>query len=184
LHHAAGIWGFLVFLVLSVSGIYLAFPQTVSGAVQAAFRAHDRAAMPIPPGFPKTWPIGPEEAIAIATQAVPNTRAVGVLLSRAPDAPMMVQLETRGFAPSIPPITVAFDPSHAGTVVIDDPRNYPLPDRILNVAYALHFSTGVGWLWTFLVFLAGLLPLFLAVTGLTIWWTKRSRLRLAAAACK
>jgi uncharacterized iron-regulated membrane protein len=181
LHHAAGIWGLLIFLVLSTSGIYLAFPQTVSGAVQAAFPARESAAMPIPPGFPKTWPISPDEAIAIATKAVPNTRAVGVLLPRSPDAALMVQLETLGFAPSIPPITVAFDPANAGRVHIDDPRNYPLPNRILNLAYALHFSLGVGWVWTFLVFLSGLLPLFLAVTGLTIWWTKRSRLRATAA---
>ena len=181
LHHAAGIWGLLIFLVLSVSGIYLAFPQTVSSGMQAAFPDAESAAMPIPPGFPKTWPIGPDEAARIATAAVPNTRAVGVLLPRSPDAALMVQLETQGFAPSIPPITVAFDPRNAGTVHIDDPRNYPLPDRILNLLYALHFSVGVGGVWTFLVFVTGLLPLFLAITGLTIWWTKRSRRRSAAA---
>jgi uncharacterized iron-regulated membrane protein len=89
-------------------------------------------------------------------------------------------METQGFAPSIPPITVAFDSRNAGTVHIDDPRNYPLPDRILNLLYALHFSIGVGRVWTLIVFLAGLLPLFLAVTGVTIWWTKRSRLRARA----
>ena len=57
----------------------------------------------------------------------------------------MVQMETRGFAPSVPPITVAFDPDNMGTVHIDDPRNYPLPDRVLNLLYALHFSVGVGF---------------------------------------
>ena len=28
-------------------------------------------------------------------------------------------------------------------------------------------------LWTVLVFLSGLLPLLLAITGLTVWWKKR-----------
>jgi uncharacterized iron-regulated membrane protein len=180
LHHAAGIWGLLIFLVLSISGIYLAFPQTVSGAVQAAFPARESAAMPMPPGFPQTWPVSPDEAVRIASAAMPDARAVGILLPRTSNALLMVQMETRGFAPSIPPITIAFDPSNTGTVHIDDPRDYPLPDRVLNLLYALHFSVGVGAVWTFLVFLAGLLPLFLAVTGLTIWWTKRARRRLAA----
>ncbi|HEY4265401.1 MAG TPA: PepSY-associated TM helix domain-containing protein [Micropepsaceae bacterium] len=180
LHHAIGIWGLLIFLVLSVSGIYLAFPQTVSGAVQAAFPARETEAKPMPPGFPETWPIPPDEAVAIAKAAVPDAIPVGILLPRNPGAVLMVQMETHAIAPSIPPITVAFDPSNTGTIQIDDPRNYPLPDRILNLLYALHFSVGVGGLWTFLVFLAGLLPLFLAVTGVTIWWTKRARRRAAA----
>jgi uncharacterized iron-regulated membrane protein len=169
-----------MFLVLSISGIYLAFPQTVSSAVQAAFPEHESAAKPIPPGFPKNWPIAPDEAVAIAKAAVPDATPVGILLPRTPGAALMVQMETRGLAPSIPPITVAFDPSNTGTVHIDDPRAYPLPDRILNLLYALHFSVGVGGIWTFLVFLAGLLPLFLAITGITIWWTKRARRRAAA----
>jgi uncharacterized iron-regulated membrane protein len=180
LHHAAGIWGLSIFLVLSVSGVYLAFPRTVSGAVQAAFPERESPVKPIPPGFPKNWPIEPEEAIAIAKTAVPDATPVGVLLPRTPSATLMVQMETRGLTPSIPPITVAFDPSDTGKIHIDDPRNYPLPDRILNLFYALHFSVGVGPVWTFLVFLAGLMPLFLTVTGITIWWTKRSRRRAAA----
>jgi uncharacterized iron-regulated membrane protein len=180
LHHAAGIWGLLIFLVLSVSGIYLAFPQTVSGALQAAFPERESPVKPIPPGFPKMWPIAPEEAVAIAQAAVPDATPVGVLLPRTQEAGLMVQMETRGIAPSIPPVTVAFDPSNTGKIHIDDPRNYPLSDRILNLLYALHFSVGAGRVWTFLVFLAGLLPLFLAVTGITIWWTKRSRRRAAA----
>ena len=30
LHHAAGIWGSVLFLILSISGIYLAFPRNPS----------------------------------------------------------------------------------------------------------------------------------------------------------
>ncbi|HXJ01640.1 MAG TPA: PepSY-associated TM helix domain-containing protein [Micropepsaceae bacterium] len=180
LHHAAGIWGLLFFLVLSISGIYLAFPQTVSSAMQTAFANSQSDATPLPLGFPKAWPITPDEGISLAQAAMPGTRAAGVFLPRSADAPMIVQLETTGFSPSVPPITVAFDPRNAGSVHIDDPRHYPLPDRILNLLYALHFSVGVGPFWTFLVFLTGLMPLLLAITGLTIWWTKRSRRRAAA----
>src|ERR1051326_1163401 len=180
LHHAAGIWGLVIFLILSISGIYLAFPQTVSSAARIAFSrgATDRA--PLPPGFPTVWPTDADTAIPIAEAAVPDAEAVGVKLPRPPDNLLMVQMETRGLAPSIPQITVTFD-THNKKIYIDDPRHYPASDRALNVLYALHFSLGTGPLWTFLVFLSGLLPLFLAFTGVTIWWKKRqARRRISA----
>ncbi len=173
LHHAAGIWGLFLFLILSISGIYLAFPRTVSGIAQTTFSREVPDAKPLPPGFPSVWPMDADQAVAAARIAVPDARPVGVKLPRPPDGLLMVQMEAQGLAPSIPPITVTFDPRGSRSVHIDDPRYYPAADRALNTLYALHFSVGMGGVWTFLVFLAGLLPTFLAVTGLTIWWKKR-----------
>jgi uncharacterized iron-regulated membrane protein len=84
----------------------------------------------------------------------------------------MAQMDPMGFGPSIPQVTVAFDVKN-GDISIDDPRTYTTANRILNLLYALHFSVGMGGVWTFLVFLGGLLPLLLAFTGLNIWWLKR-----------
>jgi uncharacterized iron-regulated membrane protein len=180
LHHAAGIWGLVIFLILSVSGIYLAFPQTVSSVARVAFPRGATEVAPLPPGFPQAWPSDADAAIAVAEAAVPDAEAVGVKLPRPPDNLLMVQMETKGLAPSIPPITVTFDTAKS-KIYIDDPRHYPAADRALNVLYALHFSLGTGPLWTFVVFLSGLLPLFLAITGITIWWKKRqARRRIAA----
>jgi uncharacterized iron-regulated membrane protein len=44
---------------------------------------------------------------------------------------------------------------------------------LLNWQHLLHFGVGLGLLWKILVFLSGLLPLLLAITGLTVWWKKR-----------
>jgi len=180
LHHAVGIWGLLIFLLLSVSGIYLAFPQTVSGVARVAFPRGATEVEPLPPGFPNAWPSDADAALAVAEAAMPDARAVGIKLPRSADDLMMVQMETKGLAPSIPPITVTFDTRNK-KIYIDDPRHYPSADRVLNVLYALHFSLGTGPVWTFVVFLSGLLPLFLAITGTTIWWKKRqARRRIAA----
>ena len=56
---------------------------------------------------------------------------------------------------------------------IDDPRQYAIGDKLLNAQHALHFGVGFGWIWKVLVFFSGVLPLFLAVTGVNIWWLKR-----------
>jgi uncharacterized iron-regulated membrane protein len=176
LHHAVGFWGLLIFLILSISGIYLAFPQMVSSAARFAFPRGATDIAPLPPGFPQAWPTSADAAVALAQQIMPDATAVGIKLPRPPDDMLMVPMETKGLAPSIPPITVTFDPRN-NKVHVDDPRHYPSSDRVLNVLYALHFSLGTGPLWTFIVFLSGLLPLFLAITGTTIWWKKRQARR-------
>jgi uncharacterized iron-regulated membrane protein len=170
LHHAAGIWGSVLLLILSISGIYLAFPQSVAETARAVFPSTLVADDPPFPRHPP--PSGPDQAFEFATAALPDARVTGIQLPRTSDRPFMVQMETPGFGPSIPPITIAFD-TKSGDISIDDPRSYRTANRVLNALYALHFSVGMGGVWTFLVFLAGLLPLLLAITGFNIWWLKR-----------
>ena len=182
LHHAAGIWGLPIFLILSISGIYLAFPQTVSSAIRMALPSGANHVEREVDQSPRAAPADPDEAVARARSAMPNARVTGLQLPGRSGAPYVVQMETIGFAPSIPPIMVTFDSGNADSIAIDDPRNYPLADRVLNWQYALHFSVGMGWFWEFLVFLSGLLPLLMAITGITIWWkTRRARQSLARA---
>ena len=172
LHHAAGIWGSVLLLILSISGIYLAFPQSVSETVRWVFPSHLEADDPAPGGPQHAAPTDPDQALEFATSAVPDAQPRVIQLPRASDRPFMVQMESMGFGPSIPQITIAFDVKN-GDISIDDPRTYTTANRILNALYALHFSVGMGGVWTFLVFLGGLLPFLLAFTGLNIWWLKR-----------
>ena len=172
LHQVVGFWGLLVFLILSLSGIYLAFPRTVSTGLRMALPSTHVHLDQDFGAVERIWPLSPDQAVATATRLVPNARPVTVQLPLR-EGPLVVQLETENFWPSIPPITVTFDPSNPDYVAVDDPQKYTVGDRVLNVGYAMHFSFGMGWVWTLLVFLAGLLPLFLAVTGTTVWWMKR-----------
>jgi len=172
LHHAAGIWGSVLLLILSVSGIYLAFPQSVSETVRLVFPSHLVEDDPAPGGPRHAAPTDPDQVLTFAAEAVPDARVRTIQLPRASDRPFMAQMDPMGFGPAIPQVTVAFDVKN-GDVSIDDPRTYTTANRILNLLYALHFSVGMGGVWTFLVFLGGLLPLLLAFTGLNIWWLKR-----------
>jgi uncharacterized iron-regulated membrane protein len=177
LHNAMGIWGLVIFLCLSVSGIYLVFPQTISTAVRSIIPpAANRTDPPLPHISPLPA-IDADRALALAAFAVPDARVTGVQLPGAIVKSFVVQMVPAGFTPAVPPITVGVDPQTAN-LIIDDPRNYPPGDKIMNLLYAMHFSLGLGWVWTVLVFLSGLLPLFFAVTGVTIWTLKR-RAKLA-----
>ena len=89
----------------------------------------------------------------------------------------MVHLETTEFRPKLPPILVALNARSGEINFIDDPRNYSIGDKFLNLQHALHFGIGLGWLWKILVFISGILPLALAITGLMIYVKRRAAKR-------
>ena len=131
-----------------------------------------------PPGFvPHQGPIGPEDAIAIALEAVPNARALGLQFGGA-TAPFVVDLEPIGWSSSLPLALVSIDRTTAEVLYIEDPRTYALPEKLLNSQFLIHFGVGLGWFWKAMVFLSGLLPTLLAVTGVMFWWKKRKARRV------
>jgi uncharacterized iron-regulated membrane protein len=172
LHRTVGIWGLVVLLAVSTSGIYLTFPQKIGPFVKRHFSGEDVTTNPLP-GYQRfSGEIGPEQAIASAQSAVTNARAASVELPGA-EPTYTVELEPQGLSPSDPRVIVVVNAKSGEISYIDDPRNYAIRDQALNWQHLLHFGVGLGWVWAVLVFLSGLLPLLFAVTGLTVWWKKR-----------
>ncbi len=172
LHKAAGIWGLVVFLLVCVSGIYMTFPEAIGGAIRDAFPAEEVTPTPQAGFVPRNHPVGPDEALEVAASAIPNVRPTGIQFGGEGE-PFVVDLEPQGWVPSSPLAIVLLDPKTADVQYIEDPRAYPLRERILNLQPLFHFGIGLGWVWTALVFLSGLLPALLATTGLTVWWKRR-----------
>ena len=174
LHRVAGIWTFLVLLAVSVSGVYLTFPQTLGPIIRAHLPGGDSPTTNPQAGFvPGSGPLTPEKAIALAEAAVPAARAINVALPG--DEPSyVVELEPQNLQPSEPHVQVVMDAKTSEVTYIDDPRNYSFPEQVLNWQHLLHFGVGLGLVWTILVFISGLLPLLFAVTGITVWWKKRA----------
>ena len=72
-------------------------------------------------------------------------------------------------------ITVFVDPWTRRVIEVLDPRRFGIGERILAWQHALHAGEALGWAWKILVFLSGFLPPLFVVTGVTMWWRKRSR---------
>jgi uncharacterized iron-regulated membrane protein len=182
LHHVAGFWGSAVFLLMSISGLYLTFPETISSAVWAILPADMTGVEPAATYKPGTPPLDADSAIVVAESAVTNAHAVAVQMPDRAGRPIVVYLDTEGMDTKVPPLLVTLNPDTGHVNFIDDPRRYGIGEKVLNWQYALHFGVGVSWLWKSLVFLSGLLPLMLAVTGASIWWLKRRPSRARATA--
>jgi uncharacterized iron-regulated membrane protein len=180
LHRMVGFWGLIVFLAVSTSGIYLTFPQTIGPFVQKHFPGEQTTTDPLPGYLRATGPLGPEQAIASARTAITNARIMSLELPAVENS-YVAEFAPQGLAPSEPRVLVVLDSSSGEITYIDDPRNYSLRDQALNWQHLLHFGVGLGPVWMVLVFLSGLLPLLLAITGITVWWKRRRPLPEGAA---
>ncbi|WP_211112521.1 PepSY-associated TM helix domain-containing protein [Azospirillum sp. SYSU D00513] len=174
LHGAVGFWTLALFVVVTFSGVYLAFPQTTGAAVSALFPARDlRAPVSVKP-VQGTVPATLDQSIEAARVAVPEARVTGVGLPQKPDQPYRVMMTPPGHEDGAPAITAFVDPWTGPRVAeLRDPRAYSVGETIMAWQRALHAGQGLGWSWKILVFLSGVLPPLFAVTGTAMWLLKR-----------
>jgi uncharacterized iron-regulated membrane protein len=161
LHAATGIWIFLVFMIVSFSGVVIAWPQTMGMN---------------PPGFnPRIQPmvepqdgaiLGATEAVAIAQKALPGAELRSVTIPARPGQAIAVQF----LAHQAINAQVYLNPYTGAVLQVRDPsENWAAWQR------PVHQGSGFGAVWKFLVFLSGLVPLLFVVTGVIMWAKKRKR---------
>ena len=178
LHGAVGIWGLVVFLVISFSGAYIVFPQTTGEIVRTIFPGRDirgeAASLRVTPVQDGTR-MTADEAVALARNIAPDEQLRIIGFPLRPDQSYRVAFDLPGTTPGhgVPTITVFVDPWARSIVATQDPRNYTVGETISVWQRALHGGAGQGWLWQFLTFLSGLMPVLFAITGITMWWKRR-----------
>lgn len=174
LHHAAGIWTVGVFLIMSVSGIYLCFPKTVADAVHAVLPSGLGSGEPMAGFTPTPGPLDADMAVASAVTAVPDARAVAVQMPEQAGRPIVVFLQSTRFGDATQPeILVTFNQATGASGYVDDPRYDGIAERVVNYQNALHYGAAFGTVWKAMVFVSGFLPLLFAITGFNIWWARR-----------
>jgi uncharacterized iron-regulated membrane protein len=184
LHGAVGIWGLVVFIVVSFSGVYLAFPETVGGAVGITLPGAE-----IRPGQPPRVepmkggsPIDADQALTLASTAVTGGTLKSIGLPMRPDQPYRIGLAREGSGDGAPMVTAFVDPWTSKVIEIRDPATYSLGARLMAWQHATHAGAGLGPVWHLLVGLSGLLPALFAITGISMWLLKRRTKRKIAAA--
>jgi uncharacterized iron-regulated membrane protein len=182
LHGAIGIWSLVVLVVVSFSGAYLAFPQTMGAMVTGIFPGRDlraaAGAVRVQPIRGAT-PIDLEAAVALAREASGGAALRTAFLPMRSDQPIRLILARDGHSEGAPMITVFVDPWAGRVVEILDPRAFTAGETILAWQRAIHEGSGLGPVYKALVFLSGVtIPVF-AVTGVMMWLIKRANRRRA-----
>jgi uncharacterized iron-regulated membrane protein len=155
LHAATGIWIFVVFMMVSFSGVVLAWPR--------AFGAPPRDAVTVEPLDGAT--IGPDRAIAVARAAVPGIKVQSIMLPARADQAISVNYLSNGAMAAV----VLVDPYRGRVLAVRDASQSA-------IAWQRPVHQGsLNPVWKFLVFLSGLVPTLFVVTGTAMWLTKRRR---------
>lgn len=164
LHHQGGFWIALPLAILSFTGAWISFPAffaALSGdpaGPSMAERMRRTGALPA-----VETRLSPEEALARA-----RPLASGGLLSLAWPGEADPKWKI-GFA----------RPGGTAEVTVDDrsaaaaPPKAPQPETIARLMRRIHDGTGMGPLWQTIIFIGGLVPALLAVTGILMWLQMR-----------
>jgi len=170
-HNAIGFWSFLVLFLVSFTGLYLAFPRTFKEGVGMV--------MPLgqtfyEPGIGATGaPRDLDAALALAMSVVDDVEPRSLQMPMREGGVMVITFVPTGYGAGAPEITVSTDPQTGTIAYVDDPRLYASGERVVVWQRWLHSGLGLGLAFRVLVFLSGLVPLFLAITGVWMWALKR-----------
>lgn len=164
LHHQVGFWIAIPLAMLSFTGAWISFPAFFAQVLgdpagpSPAERMRRMATMPT-----DDRRLDVDTALILA-----GRHATGPLVSIAWPAGTEPQWKI-GFA------------RDGGTaeVVVDDatgaatPPKSPQPETVARTMRRLHDGTGMGPLWQAIIFIGGILPALLAVTGVMMWLRSR-----------
>ena len=168
LHFTFGVYASLVLAMLSVTGIFLAFPEAGRALVGAL-----APVSPSPRGMPVSesqgQPIALDEAVAVARARFPEASVAGVGNPAGPRGVYRIALREAGD-----------DSERGGIIVFVDPRSGAVPrqfdratqtsgDAFLAYQRPLHEGDALGLAGRVVICGVGLLPALFVVTGTMMW---------------
>jgi uncharacterized iron-regulated membrane protein len=157
--------------VLSLTGIYLSFPQTGRAALSAFAPMSPQQQRPNFNAPPKPAALSPDAAAAAALAAAgPGASLASLSMPGGPSPAWRIQVRSPGAAE---PLTVMVD-DRSGAARLSAPRGERLSgDVAARWIRRIHDGADTGIVWQTVVFLGGALPALFAVTGLMMWLRRR-----------
>jgi uncharacterized iron-regulated membrane protein len=160
LHHQAGFWIALPLAILSFTGAWISFPAffaALSGdpaGPSMAERMRRNSALPA-----AETRLSPDLALA-AARPLANGGLTVMTWPNGPESKWKISFARPGGAAEV----AVDDRSAAAT-----PPKPPKPETTARLMRRIHDGTGMGPLWQTIIFIGGLVPALLAVTGILMW---------------
>jgi uncharacterized iron-regulated membrane protein len=158
IHGASGIWGLIVFFIISFTGVLVAFPP--AGAGGPGRDVGRRTEAPIE--------LHADAAVAQALRGRGDYVLRALSLPRAAGDTYQVSIMPTGSDRYMPPVAVTVDATGAQVLGVkntaEDARAWARP---------VHVGGGMGMVWWVLTLLSGILPVIFAISGIWMWLIKR-----------
>jgi uncharacterized iron-regulated membrane protein len=162
LHHVMGFWIALPLAMLSFTGVWISFPGVFgeNAPPVAAGKAKDA---PRGPALPlEQTLLHPEVAALMAARGDAVLRTLTWPTTQSPQWTVAVNDARRGAAEF---------KVHDRTGAVE--RQQPRPASVARTMRRWHDGDGMGPIWQSIIFLGGILPALLAVTGIVMWLRTR-----------
>jgi uncharacterized iron-regulated membrane protein len=169
LHHLVGFWISLPLAVVSASGIYLSFPQPARTALSSIMPMSAQGPRRGAGEVPHDLALTPDRALATARATAQDLAPAAIYLPAANRSPTW-RIEFRG-AQDTQMVTVAVDDRTGTARRLPDA---PVGDRVAQWIRWIHEGSHAGSAWRLAVFLCGIFPTLLALTGLLVWLRGRA----------
>jgi uncharacterized iron-regulated membrane protein len=161
LHHSVGFWIALPLAVLSLTGAWISFPAFFSGLV-------GEQVMRRPGGFgggrgpvPEAR-LTPDEAVALLST---RGKVIEIGAPSAEPAKWSGTIAAKGGRP----LRLQLDDATGEISTAAQPPRGP----IMGLMRKLHDGAGTGIVWQIIIFLGGIAPAALGITGITMWLRSR-----------
>jgi uncharacterized iron-regulated membrane protein len=165
LHHQLGFWVLVPLFMLSATGVWISFPQTFSGFEASAPKSGAPKGPPRPAQPLEQPALSPDAAVAAARAQAGDTRLVAITWPTTERAEWTI-----GFARPEGGTADYRVPDQGGEVTPPAP---PQPETIARIMRRWHDGQGMGFVWQLIIFLGGIIPAALSVTGILMWWRSR-----------
>ena len=189
LHYLLGFWIALPLALVSLTGIYLSFPQTARSAMSAVAPMNPQTNRSIfAAQLAPDARLSADDALDAARSTKPGWRPSALFLATLPpEHEQRPERAERGERAERATATWRVQLRHPessdiATVMVNDrdgtARSLPDPlpgDRAARWIRFIHDGSRGGFVWQVVVFLTGVFPPIFAVTGLVMWLRRRRR---------
>lgn len=175
LHKSLGALSSPVLLLVTLTGVYLSLPGLVKPIVTIAF-PETKLPGKVKSGTPDAGalPIGPAAAVQVAAATMPGCRPMSIELPQKPDDTYRVFVRQQGEVGELRGVGRVWVDQYSGECLATrDWNRFTVADTFFRIQLALHSGDAFGLTGRWVVFVGGLAPAILYITGFLLWCRKR-----------
>lgn len=174
LHFTLGFWIAVPLATLSFTGAYISFPQTARSVVglfaEVSPQQQRGPGGPGGMGTPITPALSPDAAAEAVLAANPGTQLLSLSFPAGSNPAWRVQIKDGEATRNI----MVDDATGAVKAGRDRAAAQPAAgDAFSRLMRQLHDGTDMGLVWQIVIFVGGIVPAVLTVTGVIMWWRRR-----------
>lgn len=172
-HRAAGFFVAPFFVLLAFSGLYFTFPQWVIPAVSQVLPVSPKPKLSNESSA-SAQALPTDATVALAQALYPGASVTRIAMPGERNAPFEIRLRQEGERQESGATRLTVDALSGKILRISDPLRASSGDTFLSWQFPLHSGQAFGAAGKLVISIVGLLPLLLALSGMSVWLKKKS----------